>query len=137
MDSTQKELKKQQNIFEPFRNELFNEYSIWKLNLLGVVLIFSLFTTVFLAYFALRYIKFDDSSIQLIFNYPSQDWLRIPRYFLWLYIGFPVIYIFTLMFNARKIYEINPKIVIGLLWVGIFQNIFLIIGLYQIISLNV
>ena len=137
MDSTQKAINKQQNIFEPFRNELFKEYSFWKLNLLGVVFVFSLFTSIFLSYFALRYIIFDSGSIQLIYNYPSQDWIRLPKLFLWAYIAMPIIYIFTLIFNARKIYEINPKIVVGLLWVGIFQNIFLIIGIYQIISLNV
>jgi len=137
MDSTQKAINKQQNIFEPFRNELFKEYSFWKLNLLGVVLVFSLFTSIFLGYFALKYIVFDSGSIQLIYNYPSQDWIRVPKYLLWIYISLPIVYILTLIVYARKIYEINPKIVVGLLWVGIFQDIYLILGLYQIISLNV
>lgn len=138
MNFTQNSLSTQRRIFEPFRNELIKEYSFWKINILAIVGIFSVFTTIFLGYLFLRYISFNaGGDIQVIYDYPAQDWIRLPKYIMGFYIAIPLLYISILLGYAKSIYEINPKIVVGLLWLGVLLNLFLIIGLYQIISLNI
>jgi hypothetical protein len=137
MDSTQKVKNKQESIFLPFKNELTKDLSLWNVNLLWIVAVFSIFTTGFLGYIAFRDINFNIGDIQIIYNYPDSDWIRSYRYFFMGIISIPIIYLLVLISQIKRIYSVNPKIVIGILWLGIFQNIFLIVAVYQIIRLNI
>lgn len=114
-----------------------NEFSYKPLVGFWSFFIFSLFCSLSLAYIIYNFLGLSSRDIQLIYDYPTDTWIRFNSLFIWLYAVCPFIFAVVLLLNIKKLILINNKLVTALIWIGMLLDIMLFIGIYQIIRLNI
>ncbi|MEI6462971.1 MAG: hypothetical protein WCO33_04900 [bacterium] len=102
-----------------------------------IILIFSIFTAVFIAFDVIRYYGSLPEQIPLLFSQIDSSWIILSKQYLLAYIIVPITNIVILLTFIRSAYLVQRRLTTAIMIIMNISNILILVAILQIISLSI
>ncbi|MEI6887574.1 MAG: hypothetical protein WCK31_05055 [bacterium] len=102
-----------------------------------IILIFSIFTALFIAFSVIRYYGELPNLVPLLFSQIDSSWIILPKQYLLIYIVVPLVNIVILITFIRSAYLVQRRLTTAIMIIMNISNILILIAILQIISFSI